>query len=384
MKKISILGSTGSIGQTTLSIVEDFPDQFDVVALAAGQNTTRLMEQIQAFSPSLVSVATEAARKELLEMGANVDIEVGVEGAKNVAAHPEADLVMSAIVGASGLIPTLHAIEHGKEVLLANKESMVVSGALMAKKIQEHQARLRPVDSEHSAIFQSIQGVDASDIQKVILTASGGPFFFQKDARFEDITVEQALKHPNWDMGAKITIDSATMMNKGLEVIEAKWLFDLSLDQIDVVVHPQSIVHSFVELTDGSTLSQLGVPHMRGPVAYAMSYPKRLPGVIKAVDFAAQEKLDFHAPDAKRYPSIPMAYEALKSGPTYPAVLNGANEQAVDAFLQRKITFQGIFDVLNTTLDAYQEKSADTLDDYICADQWGRAKAKEVIENQSN
>ncbi|MCB0271882.1 MAG: 1-deoxy-D-xylulose-5-phosphate reductoisomerase [Bdellovibrionales bacterium] len=382
MKKISILGSTGSIGQSTLSIVRDYPDQFNVVALCAGQNTDVLFEQIKEFTPEVVSVQTEEARNALLNKGVTVDILVGENGACEIAAHAKADAVVCAIVGSSGLRPTLRAIEHQKEVLLANKESMVVSGALMNQKIKEHQTVLRPIDSEHSAIFQSIQGTRHQDIRKIYLTASGGPFFLQPELDLQTVTKEQALKHPNWNMGPKITIDSATMMNKGLEVIEAKWLFDLQAAQIEIVIHPQSIIHSIVELIDGSSLCQMGVPHMRAPIAYALSYPNRLENVIEPVNFLELTKLDFSKPDPKRFPSITLAYAALESGPTYPAVLNGANEETVAAFLKDLIRFTDIALINDQVLQQYQETATSSIDDYLHADAWGRAKAKEVIEKK--
>ena len=383
MKNVSILGSTGSIGKSTLGIIEDYPEQFQVCALSAGENVDDLYQQIQTFNPKLVSVKTEDAKQALQDQGITTEILVGVQGASEVAKHTQADMVVSAIVGSSGLAPTFAAIEAGKEVLLANKESMVVSGAWMSKKVKEHGATLRPIDSEHSAIFQSLQGSQTEDVKKIILTASGGPFFFQPEINFTNVTKEQALNHPNWDMGAKITIDSATMMNKGLEVIEARWLFDLAPSQIEVVVHPQSIVHSIVEFKDGSSICQMGIPHMRGPIAYAMSYPNRLEGVIDPVNFYDVQKLDFAKPDHERFPSIQMAYAALESGPTYPAVLNGANEQTVDAFLNEKISFSDIFNINDQVMQSYNESSSDTLEDYIQADLWGRKRAKEVIENVS-
>lgn len=381
MKKISILGSTGSIGTSTLSIVNDYPQHFEVVALSAGRNTKLFFEQIQKYKPQLISVQTEQARKELIEMGIKQEILVGQDGACAVAAHDQADAVVSAIVGSHGLKPTFAAIECGKEVLLANKESMVVSGAWMSQKVKEHGAKLRPIDSEHSAIFQSLQGSKIENVKKIILTASGGPFFFKPEIDFANVAKEDALKHPNWDMGAKITIDSATMMNKGLEVIEARWLFDIQPNQIEVVVHPQSIVHSIVEFHDGSSICQMGVPHMRGPIAYAMSYPNRLEGVIEPVNFYETAKLDFCKPDHHRFPSIKLAFQALESGPTYPAVLNGANEETVAAFLEDKISFADIFTINEKSLTAYTEHTSDSLEDYVQADLWGRNFAKEVIEN---
>ncbi|MCB1198016.1 MAG: 1-deoxy-D-xylulose-5-phosphate reductoisomerase [Deltaproteobacteria bacterium] len=380
MKNIGILGSTGSIGQSTLSIVDDYPDLFQVVALSAGQNMQAFFAQIQTYHPKIISVQTEKARAELIAMGITNEILVGQEGACAVAAFADCDAIVSAIVGSQGLAPTFAAIEAGKEVLLANKESMVVSGAWMSKKAQEHGATIRPIDSEHSAIFQSLQGSTIKDVKKIILTASGGPFFFRPEVDFAKVTVEQALNHPNWSMGAKITIDSATMMNKGLEVIEARWLFNLLPSQIDVVVHPQSIVHSIVEFQDGSSLCQMGIPHMRAPIAYAMSYPNRLEGVIAPVNFHEIAELTFAKPDHQRFPAIALAFAALESGPTYPAVLNGANEETVAAFLNKRIAFDDISRINAQAMEAYQEHQFSNLQDYIQADLWGRNFAKEVIE----
>jgi 1-deoxy-D-xylulose-5-phosphate reductoisomerase len=380
-KNLSILGSTGSIGESTLSLVRDFPQRWNVVGLAAGRNVKKLHAQIQAFKPDIVSVQDEESRQALLALGVdkNLSIGVGPEGACEVARLSEADTVMSAIVGASGLKPTFAAIQAGKTILLANKESMVVSGAWMNQQVKTHNATLLPVDSEHSAIFQCLQGAQHQDVRKIMLTASGGPFFLRPEIQWKDVTIEDALNHPNWSMGPKITIDSATMMNKGLEVIEAKWLFDLDVSQIEVVVHPQSIIHSMVEFQDGSTLSQMGIPHMRAPIAYAMSYPDRYPNVIDPVDFTALGEMTFFPPDLKRYPTIALAYQALEAGNTHPAVLNGANETAVEAFLNGQIDFQGIFNVLEDTLNCYQETGSQTLEQYVAADQWGRDQAKKSI-----
>lgn len=388
MKKISILGSTGSVGQTTLDIVSDYPDQFKVVGLAAGKNMSTLIKQIKEFQPEVVSVQDETSRNILLDAGVNIEIGVDQEGACMVAALAPADVVVSAIVGAAGLKPTFAAIHAGKTILLANKESMVISGALMCQKAQSHQARILPIDSEHSAIFQCLQSHPNKEanahIQKVILTASGGPFFFKENLDFNTITVEQALKHPNWSMGPKITIDSATMMNKALEIIEAKWLFDLAPKQIDVLVHPQSIIHSMVEFVDGSALSQMGIPDMRGPIGYALAYPERLPQLVKSADLAQIQNLSFFKPDHGRYPSIPLAFNALEASPTHPAVFNGANEMCVQAFLDQTINFNHIFSILDQTLSSYSGGPSDNLEDFVDANNWGCQKAKQEIEKCIN
>jgi len=384
MKKISILGSTGSIGQTTLGIIADHPNQFEIVGLAAGKNMQLLKEQIQTFAPKCVSVQDAAAQAQLHKHKLGIEILVGTQGAATIASMDEADSVVSAIVGATGLRPTLAAIQAGKDVLLANKESMVVSGALMCKAVGLSGSRLLPIDSEHSAIFQCLQGHQNQDIAHVTLTASGGPFFSQEKLNFENITVEQALNHPNWDMGPKITIDSATMMNKALEVIEAKWLFDLEPAQIKVLVHPQSIIHSIVDFKDGSSLSQMGLPDMRGPIGYALAYPNRLPHLTQAINLAQIGKLTFFPPAPARFPSIDLAFQALASSPTHPAVLNGANEACVQAFLDKAISFQKIFSILDQTLSAYSGSHPSTIEDTIEANSWGFHRAQQVIEKHSN
>lgn len=383
-KRISILGSTGSIGQSTLKVVAKFPERFEVLGLAAGNNIDELAKQIQSFCPKVVSLSTESSLTELKQKLKSHSVEqfvFGVEGAKQVAALSEVDTVVSAIVGSAGLLPTLQAIESKKTVALANKESMVVAGAYVSEKAKKQKVSILPVDSEHNAVFQALSGSRMNDVSRIILTASGGPFFLKPEIDLNKVKKEQALKHPNWSMGSKITIDSATLMNKGLEVIEAKWLFDVPLSKIDVVVHPQSIVHSMVEFCDGSILAQLGDHDMVGPIAYALGYPERLEKVMPSLPIHKMAKLEFFEPDHERFPSVRLAYEALEMGETYPAVLNGANEATVAAFLRDQISFCDIVGINRRVLHSYEQHSASTLDDYIAADEWGRSQATTFIQN---
>lgn len=379
---ISILGSTGSVGTSTLKVVSEFKDQFQVLGLAAGNNMDVLADQIQKFSPKVVSIKSESELPKLKEkLGATKLPEVyfGVEGAKQVATISEVTTVMSSIVGSAGLLPTIAAIEAKKNIGLANKESMVVAGAYVSKKAQENNVKILPVDSEHSAIFQSLAGAPMKQVRRLILTASGGPFYLKKDLDLSTVKKEQALKHPNWSMGSKITIDSATLMNKGLEVIEAKWLFDTPISKIDVVIHPQSIVHSMVEYVDGSIIAQLGDHDMVGPIAYAMGYPDRLNGVLPSLSLEKMANLQFYKPDHERFPAIQLARESIEMGETFPAVLNGANEATVDAFLHDQISFTDIVDINKRVLHSYKQASSSSLEDYVAADQWGRTEAKNWI-----
>lgn len=383
MHKISILGSTGSVGTSTLKVVDEFKNDFEVMGLAAGSNTDVLADQIKKFSPKIVSIKSENILSELKSKLGNTklpEIYFGVEGAKQVASIPEVTTVMSSIVGSAGLLPTLAAIEAGKNIGLANKESMVVAGAYVSKKAREKNVKILPVDSEHSAIFQSLAGAPMKQVRRLILTASGGPFYLKKELDLSTVKKEQALKHPNWSMGSKITIDSATLMNKGLEVIEAKWLFDTPISKIDVVIHPQSIVHSMVEYVDGSIIAQIGDHDMVGPIAYAMGYPDRLNGVLPSLSLEKMQNLNFYKPDHERFPAISLARESIEMGETFPAVLNGANEATVEAFLQDRIGFTDIVDINKRVLHSYQQTSASSLEDYLAADQWGRDQAKTWIE----
>jgi 1-deoxy-D-xylulose-5-phosphate reductoisomerase len=384
-RPIALLGSTGSIGEQTLDVVEAFPDRYRVTALAAGRNIEKLAEQVRRFRPALVAVAEPAGVEALRARIGDVPAEIipGPEGLEAVATH-EAELVVSALVGAVGLAPTLAAIRAGRHIALANKEVMVTAGALVLREVKAAGVSLLPVDSEHSAIFQCLQGQRLGDVHKIILTASGGPFRTWEADRIAQATVKEALNHPNWDMGPKITIDSATLMNKGLEVIEARWLFDVPPEEIDVVVHPQSIVHSLVEFTDGSVLAQLGLPDMRVPIAVALAHPERLPLELPRLDLAAIGRMDFETPDRKRFPCLDLAFEALAGDEAAPAVLNAANEVTVAAFLEERIGFQAIASVNGAVLEEHFARSGDgalrDLADVAEADGWARACARERVD----
>lgn len=377
MKRIIILGSTGSIGTSTLDIVSKFPNEFQVVGLTAATKDIQLEEQIRRFKPAKVALADPAAAARLQSRckGLSVEILSGPEGVADVARMPEGELVISAIVGGAGLVPTLAAIRADKHVALANKEPMVMAGQLMQDEARKHGVRIFPVDSEHSAVFQSMEGHRREDIRRLILTASGGPLWNMPREQMREVKPEQALQHPNWKMGAKITIDSATMMNKGLEVVEARWLFDMPAAQIEVLVHRESIIHAMVEYKDGSVIAQLGLPDMRTPISYALKYPARVPLELPPLDLASIGKLTFFEPDHDRFPCLQLGYDALKIGGTMPAVLNAANEIAVAAYLQEGIGFLDIADVLRSTMDAHTLRQIHTLDDALEADRWAREKA---------
>ena len=355
MKKISLLGSTGSIGNNVLEVVRKFPGQYQILAMAAGRNLELFQKQIKEFQPRLVSVIDEEHADQLRSMLSGTsyipEIVWGVSGSEEVAAFKECSITISAIVGAAGLMPTLAAIEAGKDVGLANKETLVMAGQVVMDQVERKQVNMLPVDSEHSAVFQALHAGKKEDIHKIILTASGGPFHGKPRAILQDVTRNQALAHPNWSMGQKISIDSATLMNKGLEVIEAKWLFDIDPDEIEVVVHPQSIVHSLVEYHDGSIMAHLGVPDMRIPIAYALSYPDRLPLTLDRLSLSQCAKLEFVEPDFENFPALKLAFNALRQGGTAPAILNGANEIAVAAFLEERIAFLDIAAIVSDTLD---------------------------------
>ncbi len=378
MKRIAILGSTGSIGVTTLGIVAHFPQRFEVVALAAGQNIDRLAQQMALFHPALVAVADEetAARLRQLTPAYAGQILWGQGGLEAVATARRAELVVSALVGAVGLVPTLRAIEAGKHVALANKEVLVVAGELVMRAARAASVHLFPLDSEHNAIFQALRGHSRADVHRVILTASGGPFLHHSLTALREVTREDALRHPTWRMGAKITIDSATLMNKGLEVIEARWLFDLSPEQIQVVIHPQSILHSMVEYIDRSVIAQMGIPDMAIPISYILAYPDRLPMThLPALDLARAAALQFEEPDMRRFPCLGLAYRALRTGGTATAVLNAANETAVAAFLAGEIRFVDIPALLTGVLDAHVPEPATDLAVLLGADRWARDSA---------
>ncbi len=384
MKSISILGSTGSIGQSTLSVVEKFPDRFKVVALAAGNNVELLEQQVRRFNPEVVSVVSPPAAEKLRGRlaGCKVHVLSGVEGMIQAAAAEEAQITVSAIVGTAGLVPTMAAIRSGKTIALANKEVLVTAGELVMAECRDRGVKLLPVDSEHSAIFQCLHAGADKDVRRLILTASGGPFRNLSKKELEKVTLGQALKHPNWSMGKKITIDSATLMNKGLEVIEARWLFDMQPDRIRVLVHPQSIVHSLVEYADGAVVAQLGMPDMKGPIAYALSYPERLDGVSPALDLAAVGTLTFEEPDRERFPCLGYAFDALQAGGSMPAVLSAANETAVKYFLEEKIGYTDIARVIRRTMDAHAPSPVRTVEDALRADLWARQEAEKIIQNR--
>jgi 1-deoxy-D-xylulose-5-phosphate reductoisomerase len=385
LKRLVVLGSTGSIGEQTLSVVEAFPGRFEVTALAAGRNVARLADQVRRFRPKLVSVADADGARQLEErLGSGVvEIGVGEEGLEAVAVHA-ADLVVAGLVGALGLRPTLAAIRAGRDVALANKEVLVMAGALVMREVRAQDVRLLPVDSEHSAVFQALEGQRREDLARIVLTASGGPFRSWPAERIAQATVEEALAHPNWDMGPKITIDSATLTNKGLEVIEARWLFDVPPERVDVLVHPQSIVHSLVEFVDGSVLAQLGLPDMRVPIALALSHPERLALEAPRLDLASLGQLDFEEPDGEKFPALELAYAALRGGEAAPAALNAANEISVEAFLQGGLDFPGIAATNARVLDAFLADRAaaqlSDLDDVLQVDAWARRTARALID----
>ena len=381
MKRISVLGSTGSIGASTLQIVEEFPDRYCIVALAAGSNLDLLCEQARKFRPVVVSVINrrdaEIVRKRLADI--DIDVCCGVEGMIQCASLAEADMVVAAVVGAAGLIPTVAAVRAGKDVALANKETLVMAGGLIMEEARQRGVKLLPVDSEHSAIFQALSGHRHDDVRRLILTASGGPFRDLPAREFRHILPADALAHPNWNMGKKITIDSATLMNKGLEVIEAHWLFNVPAAKIDVHIHPESIIHSMVEYIDGSVVAQLGIPDMKTPIAYALSWPERLPLNQPGLDLCELGKLTFAAPDTQRFPCLGLAYQALDAGGTVPAVMNAANEIAVAAFLKQQIGFADIPDLIERVMACHEVEEVSTVDRVLQADLWGRARAKELI-----
>ncbi|MGD9948617.1 MAG: 1-deoxy-D-xylulose-5-phosphate reductoisomerase [Desulfobulbus sp.] len=382
MKRIALLGSTGSIGTNVLAIVRQFPDQFCVVGLSAGSNIELLSQQVREFSPECVSIgdpALVAPLSELLPSSYRSRIVSGVEGNCAIATLAEADMVVTAVVGSVGLLPTLAAIRAGKDVGLANKETLVMAGRLVMEEVQHYQVRLLPIDSEHSAIFQALEAGRGEDVAKLILTASGGPFRTWTRQDLQQATPAQALAHPNWSMGRKISIDSATLMNKGLEVIEARWLFGVEPERIEVVVHPQSIVHSLVEYQDGSVMAQLGIPDMRIPIGYALTYPKRLPLNLPRLTLSQCSDLSFEQPDMVRFPALQMAFSALNAGGVQPAVLNAANEVAVESFLQGRIGFLDIARVVELSLDNTPQGNELDLEAILAADKSARIAAEQAV-----
>jgi 1-deoxy-D-xylulose-5-phosphate reductoisomerase len=381
MKRLTILGSTGSIGVNTIDIVTAYPERFQIKALTAGYNLKLLLQQIDICRPELVAVVSPDDAVSLRKMvGAEgPEILSGVEGLIACATHSESDMVVSAIVGAAGLVPTMAAIEAGKDIALANKETLVTAGKLVMQAVKNKKVQLFPIDSEHSAIFQSLEGHRERDVRRLILTASGGPFLNHTPEALQHVTLADALNHPNWNMGRKISIDSATMMNKGLEVIEARWLFDLPGERIAVHIHPQSVVHSMVEYVDGSVMAQLGITDMKGPIAYALSYPERLTLELPPLDLCQMGALTFTEPDHDLFPCLGLAYQALESGESFPVVLNAANEIAVGAFLNKQIGFTSIVDVIRSTIDKHQATTLNHIDDVLHVDCWARDTAQNFI-----
>ncbi|MCP4020909.1 MAG: 1-deoxy-D-xylulose-5-phosphate reductoisomerase [Desulfobacteraceae bacterium] len=382
MKKIAILGSTGSIGSSALDIVRMYPDLFDVTVLTAANNIPLLCEQIDYFKPELVAVLDEKKAEELKKsISAEVSCEIiyGEQGYVTAASYPTSDIVLLAMVGAAGLAPALAAVESGKHIALANKETLVMAGDIVMEKAAQNNVNIFPVDSEHSAIFQCLKGNRKKDLSKIFLTASGGPFRQMPKSRFKKITLEDALNHPTWSMGSKITIDSATLMNKGLEIIEAVHLFDVPHDMIEVLVHPQSIIHSMVGFTDASVLAQMSIPDMKGAISYAISIPERLNLKLNFPDFAALKSLTFEKPDIDRFPSLKFAFEASKRRGTLPCVMNAANEMAVQAFLEKRLSFSAIFDVIEKTMAYHSLIDNPDLFSIMEADLWAREKAQSLI-----
>jgi len=384
MKRLAILGSTGSIGVNTLNIVRQFPERFEVISLSAGLNTQLLKEQILQFRPKMVSVLNKelsgALQREL--GGIPVEILHGVEGLIQVATYPEVDQVVSAIVGAVGLIPTLSAIKTGKSIALANKESLVMAGRIVMEEAKQSQAQILPVDSEHSAIFQALLGHQKEDVHRLILTASGGPFLNLPIARLQEVTAKEALNHPHWEMGKKITIDSASLMNKGLEVIEAHWLFNIPVEKIVVQIHPQSVVHSMVEYIDGSVIALMGITDMRIPICYALSFPQRLNLNLAPLNLSKSGGLTFFPPDLERFPCLKLAYQSIEIGETMPAVLNAANEIAVNAFLEGSLKFTELPLLIQRVMEEHEMKSVHTIEDILRADHWARERSRTFLEGR--
>jgi len=387
MKKIAILGSTGSIGSNALKVIESNPEEYKVLALTAGRNIGLLMKQIFQFQPSAVAVSEEGLAdilRDRLIGHSKTEVLFGVEGLIKLAALKEVDTVISAMSGAAGLIPTYAAIEAGKDIALANKETMVMAGPIIMKHAKDRDVTILPIDSEHSAVFQALQGHHREDLKRIILTASGGPFREVAREKLETTTPEEALKHPNWDMGKKITIDSATLMNKGLEVIEAKWLFDLDIDQIDILIHPESIIHSMVEYRDGSIIAQMGIPDMITPISYALSYPRRMATNLPSLRLEEIRTLTFQRPDMERFKCLALAIKASEIGESMPAVLNGANEIAVESFLQGRLGFLQIPILIEKTMDIHEPFSIHNIDRVLEADRWARKTAEKLLLELGN
>lgn len=381
MKNIALLGSTGSIGKSSLEVARNNPNELKIVSLTAGKNWQLLAEQAREFKPAYVAIADQRFEKDLRQALSDTNIRVGAgeEGVIEAVALASVDTVLAAIVGAAGLKPTWEAIQLKHQICLANKETLVVGGALVMEAVKKREVKLIPVDSEHSAIFQCLQGAGETPLNRIIITASGGPFRTLPKEDLRKVTVEQALKHPNWNMGGKITIDSATLMNKGLEVIEAHWLFEASYEQIDIVVHPQSLIHSLVEFSDGSVIAQIGWPDMKLPIQYALSWPKRWQPPLKNFDLVKASSMTFFKPRYEDFPCLKLAFEAGKAGGIMPCVMNAANEVAVAAFLQKKIAFMDIPEVIGKTMASFKMEEATSIDQLISLDLTSRKQAEEYI-----
>ncbi len=380
MKKISLLGSTGSIGVNTLDVIERYPESFQVCALSAGSNVDLFARQIRKFKPALAALFDSTKIDALKELVGDLDVEIvsGQEGTVSAASFSEADLVVSGVVGSAGLLPALSALKAGKNLALANKETLVIAGELVLKEAERTHTRIIPIDSEHSAIFQVLNGEKPERIKKIILTASGGPFRTFTLKQMEKVTVKEALNHPNWSMGAKITIDSSTMMNKGLEYIEAKWLFGVDT-KVEIIVHAQSIIHSMIEFVDTSIVAQLGIPDMRVPIAYALTYPDRFESELPSLDLASMGNLTFEAPDFERFPCLKLAMDAMEMGQTMPAVLNAANEIAAQAFLDELIPYKDIAEIIRMVMQNHSPVSLHELQNVLDADHWAREEATKLI-----
>lgn len=385
MKNISVLGSTGSIGRSSLEVIDKLSHRFKVVGLAAGRNTQLLEKQVEKFRPKIVSLERKEEAEDLRRKfrGKSIKVTFAQEGAEEVASFSENDIVISAITGIDGLRPTLAAVQEGKKVALANKESMVVAGPLIQDMIRKFGAQLIPVDSEHSGVFQCLAKEEMENVKKVILTASGGPFFSKSSSEMNDITLEEALNHPRWKMGKKVTIDSATLMNKGLELIEARWLFGLEPRQLGILIHPQSIVHSLVEMSDGSVLAQLSPTDMKLPIQYALTYPEREDSLLPSLDLSEIKALEFYEVNVEKFPIIKLARLALEEGDSFPIALNAANEVVVSAFLEQRIKFMDISDVVTEIVENHQKRKAQSLEDIFDVDRETRRVSLDLLEKRS-
>jgi len=381
-RKIAVLGSTGSIGTQALDVISRYPDRFEAYALVANNQVDRLLEQVRRFKPEVVVIANESKYAALKEALSDLPVKVwaGAEAIEQVVQNTEIDIVLTAMVGFSGLKPTISALKARKTIALANKETLVIAGELITRLAQENRAAILPVDSEHSAIFQCLNGEGSNEIEKILLTASGGPFRNFSMSQLQQVTREQALHHPNWNMGAKVTIDSSTLMNKGLEMIEARWLFDVNPSQIEIIVHPQSIIHSMVQFKDRSIMAQLSLPDMRMPIQYAFSYPERIPSDVKPVNFFELSTLTFEKPDTKRFRNLGLAYESIEKGGNMPCIMNAANEIAVELFLQEKIGFLQMSELIEQTLTKTVFIQNPSLEDYIQTDTEAREIALETAK----